>query len=47
MSVYVGNLSYDVSQEDLKHVFEEYGSVEQLPKLEGKKMIMLINPKKK
>lgn len=26
---------------------EEYGSVEQLPKLEGKKMIMLINPKKK
>lgn len=26
---------------------EEYGSVEQLPKLEGKKMIMMINPKKK
>ncbi len=27
MSVYVGNLSYDVSQSDLKQVFEEYGSV--------------------
>lgn len=27
MSVYVGNLSYDVSQDDLKHVFGEYGSV--------------------
>lgn len=26
---------------------EEYGTVEQLPKLEGKKMIMMINPKKK
>ena len=25
---------------------EEYGKVEQLPKLEGKKMIMLMNPKK-
>ena len=27
MSIYVGNLSYDVSQSDLKEVFEEYGSV--------------------
>lgn len=27
MSVYVGNLSYDVSQSDLRQVFEEYGSV--------------------
>lgn len=26
---------------------EDYGTVEQLPKLEGKKMIMMINPKKK
>ena len=26
---------------------EEYGNAEQLPKLEGKKMIMIINPKKK
>lgn len=26
---------------------EEYGTVEQLPRLEGKKMIMMINPKKK
>ena len=25
---------------------EEYGKVEQLPKLEGKRMIMFINPKK-
>ncbi len=25
---------------------EEYGSLEQMPKLEGKKMIMMINPKK-
>jgi translation initiation factor IF-3 len=26
---------------------EEHGIIEQLPKLEGKKMIMMINPKKK
>lgn len=26
---------------------EEYGVIEQMPKLEGKKMIMMINPKKK
>ena len=26
---------------------EDYGSVEQLPRLEGKKMIMMNNPKKK
>ncbi len=26
---------------------EDYGIVEQMPKLEGKRMIMLINPKKK
>lgn len=26
---------------------EDYGVIEQLPKLEGKKMIMMINPKKK
>lgn len=26
---------------------EEYGSLEQMPKLEGKKMIIMINPKKK
>jgi RNA recognition motif-containing protein len=33
MSVYVGNLSYDVTQEDLNGVFAEYGSVKrvQLP----------------
>ncbi len=33
MSIYVGNLSYDVSQEDLNAVFAEYGSVKrvQLP----------------
>ena len=33
MSIYVGNLSYDVTQEDLSKVFSEYGSVKrvQLP----------------
>jgi RNA recognition motif-containing protein len=33
MSIYVGNLSYSVTQEDLTHVFAEYGSVKrvQLP----------------
>jgi RNA recognition motif-containing protein len=27
MSIYVGNLSYDVSQQDLNEVFAEYGTV--------------------
>ena len=27
MSIYVGNLSYEVSQEDLNEVFAEYGTV--------------------
>ena len=27
MSVYVGNLSYDVTREDLERVFNEYGQV--------------------
>jgi RNA recognition motif-containing protein len=33
MSIYVGNLSYDVTQEDLSQVFAEYGTVKrvQLP----------------
>ncbi|MBW4640682.1 MAG: RNA-binding protein [Gloeocapsa sp. UFS-A4-WI-NPMV-4B04] len=33
MSIYVGNLSYEVTQEDLSSVFAEYGSVKrvQLP----------------
>ncbi|HEY9632833.1 MAG TPA: RNA-binding protein [Coleofasciculaceae cyanobacterium] len=33
MSIYVGNLSYDVTQEDLSAIFAEYGSVKrvQLP----------------
>ena len=33
MSIYVGNLSYSVTQEDLSKVFSEYGSVKrvQLP----------------
>lgn len=30
----------------LAQELEEYGKVEQLPKLEGKRMIMFINPKK-
>ncbi|MGB3237998.1 MAG: RNA-binding protein [Geitlerinemataceae cyanobacterium] len=33
MSIYVGNLSYDVTQEDLSEIFKEYGTVKrvQLP----------------
>ena len=33
MSIYVGNLSYDVTEEDLSSVFAKYGSVKrvQLP----------------
>lgn len=33
MSIYVGNLSYDVTQDDLNQVFAEYGAVKrvQLP----------------
>ncbi len=33
MSIYVGNLSYDVGEEDLKQVFGEYGTIKsvQLP----------------
>ena len=33
MSIYVGNLSYDVTQDDLSEVFSEYGTVKrvQLP----------------
>ena len=33
MSIYVGNLSYQVAEEDLKQVFAEYGTVKkaQLP----------------
>ena len=27
MSIYVGNLSYQVTQDDLTHVFAEYGTV--------------------
>jgi len=27
VSIYIGNLSYDVTQEDLMEVFAEYGSV--------------------
>ncbi len=30
MSVYVGNLSYDVTQEDLTEVFAEYGAVKRI-----------------
>jgi cold-inducible RNA-binding protein len=28
MNIYVGNLSYDLSEEDLKKAFEEFGQVE-------------------
>lgn len=30
MSIYVGNLSYDVTQEDVTAVFAEYGSVKRV-----------------
>lgn len=30
MSIYVGNLSYEVTQEDLNTVFAEYGSVKRV-----------------
>ncbi|MEM7769847.1 MAG: RNA-binding protein [Cyanobacteria bacterium P01_E01_bin.6] len=30
MSIYVGNLSYDVTQEDLTQAFAEYGSVKRV-----------------
>ncbi len=30
MSIYVGNLSYEVTQEDLSAVFAEYGSVKRV-----------------
>ena len=40
MSIYVGNLSYNVTQDELKEVFEDYGNVKneyiypQIPKRE-------------
>jgi len=30
MTIYVGNLSYDVTQEDLNEVFAEYGKVKKV-----------------
>jgi RNA recognition motif-containing protein len=30
MSIYVGNLSYDINEEDLSEVFGEYGSVKRV-----------------
>lgn len=30
MSIYVGNLSYDVKEDDLKDVFSEYGTVQRI-----------------
>lgn len=30
MGIYVGNLSYDATQDDLKEVFAEYGSVQKV-----------------
>lgn len=30
MTIYVGNLSYDATEEDLNNVFAEYGSVKQV-----------------
>lgn len=30
MSVYIGNLSYDVTEDDLREVFTEYGTVKKI-----------------
>ena len=30
MSIYVGNLAYEIKQEDLSEVFNEYGSVQRV-----------------
>ncbi|MBK4731315.1 RNA-binding protein [Oxynema sp. CENA135] len=30
MSIYVGNLSYEVTRDDLVHVFSEYGTVKRV-----------------
>lgn len=30
MSIYIGNLSYEVTQQDLSEVFSEYGSVKRI-----------------
>ncbi len=30
MSIYVGNLSYEINQEDLNEVFTEYGTVKRI-----------------
>ena len=30
MSIYVGNLSYEVTQEDLTHAFTQYGTVKRI-----------------
>ncbi len=30
MNIYVGNLSYEVNEEDLKQAFEDFGSVESI-----------------
>ncbi len=30
MSIYVGNLSYEVTEDDLREVFQEYGSVKRV-----------------
>ena len=30
MSIYIGNLSYDATQEDLTEVFQEYGTVKRV-----------------
>ncbi len=38
MSIYVGNLSYDVTEEDLKAVFSDYGTV--------KRVFLPIDPEK-
>ncbi len=31
MTIYVGNLSYEVTKEDLESVFVEYGTIKKIP----------------
>ena len=36
MNIYVGNLDFKVNENDLKNIFEEYGSVEQVKIIKDK-----------
>jgi RNA recognition motif-containing protein len=45
MSIYVGNLSYEVTQEDLTQAFTEYGTVKRVNfQLIGKLVVCAVLP---